>query len=206
MVATIAAARAGATTGEWARTLREVFGSYRAPTGVGEAAAAPADGELSELRERGLAPAGEARPAAEDPRRQAGPRRPLQRRRADRRARARLGHGRGLRGHPPDARPDRRLGAAGGRARDRPVDPLRLAPRADPRRDRRAARRRRDGAGGRRRDHPRAGRRAAASRRAWPPSTRRRTSTSRASCATSSSWWAPSAEHAATAPSANGAA
>ena len=51
MVATIAAARAGATTGEWARTLREVFGSYRAPTGVGEAAAAPADGELSELRE-----------------------------------------------------------------------------------------------------------------------------------------------------------
>jgi (2R)-ethylmalonyl-CoA mutase len=51
MTATIAAARAGATTGEWSRTLREVFGSYRAPTGVGEAAAAPADGELGELRE-----------------------------------------------------------------------------------------------------------------------------------------------------------
>ena len=51
MVPTIAAARAGATTGEWARTLRQVFGSYRAPTGVGEAAAAPADEELSELRE-----------------------------------------------------------------------------------------------------------------------------------------------------------
>jgi ethylmalonyl-CoA mutase len=51
MTATIAAARAGATTGEWSRTLREVFGSYRAPTGVGEAAAAPADAELSELRE-----------------------------------------------------------------------------------------------------------------------------------------------------------
>ncbi|MCW3019198.1 MAG: methylmalonyl-CoA mutase, large subunit [Solirubrobacterales bacterium] len=50
MVATIAAARAGATTGEWARTLREVFGSYRAPTGVGEAAALAADGELTELR------------------------------------------------------------------------------------------------------------------------------------------------------------
>jgi (2R)-ethylmalonyl-CoA mutase len=50
MVATIAAARAGATTGEWARTLREVFGSYRAPTGVGEAAAVSADGDLSELR------------------------------------------------------------------------------------------------------------------------------------------------------------
>ena len=51
MDATIAAARAGATTGEWSRTLREVFGSYRAPTGVGEAAAAPADAELAELRE-----------------------------------------------------------------------------------------------------------------------------------------------------------
>jgi ethylmalonyl-CoA mutase len=51
MVATIAAARAGATTGEWSRTLREVFGSYRAPTGVGEAAAAPADADLSELRD-----------------------------------------------------------------------------------------------------------------------------------------------------------
>src|SRR5271170_6160096 len=50
MIGTIAAARAGATTGEWARTLRGVFGSYRAPTGVGEASAAPADAELSELR------------------------------------------------------------------------------------------------------------------------------------------------------------
>ena len=52
MVPTIAAARAGATTGEWARTLREVFGSYRAPTGVGEATAAPADHELAALREQ----------------------------------------------------------------------------------------------------------------------------------------------------------
>jgi (2R)-ethylmalonyl-CoA mutase len=51
MVPTIAAARAGATTGEWASTLREVFGSYRAPTGVGEASAAAGDGQLSELRE-----------------------------------------------------------------------------------------------------------------------------------------------------------
>jgi (2R)-ethylmalonyl-CoA mutase len=51
MAPTIAAARAGATTGEWAHTLREVFGSYRAPTGVGEATGAPADEELSELRE-----------------------------------------------------------------------------------------------------------------------------------------------------------
>jgi (2R)-ethylmalonyl-CoA mutase len=51
MVATIAAARAGATTGEWSRTLRGVFGSYRAPTGVGEAAAATPDEDMSELRE-----------------------------------------------------------------------------------------------------------------------------------------------------------
>jgi ethylmalonyl-CoA mutase len=45
MEATIAAARAGVTTGEWAGALREVFGSYRAPTGVGEAAAPIADEE-----------------------------------------------------------------------------------------------------------------------------------------------------------------
>jgi (2R)-ethylmalonyl-CoA mutase len=50
MEPTIAAARAGVTTGEWARTLREVFGSYRAPTGVGEAAAAPPDADLAELQ------------------------------------------------------------------------------------------------------------------------------------------------------------
>jgi (2R)-ethylmalonyl-CoA mutase len=50
MPATIEAARAGVTTGEWAQVLREVFGEYRAPTGVGEAAALPAEG-LSELHE-----------------------------------------------------------------------------------------------------------------------------------------------------------
>ena len=50
MSATIDAARAGATTGEWSGTLREVFGSYRAPTGVGEAAADAGSEELAELR------------------------------------------------------------------------------------------------------------------------------------------------------------
>ena len=50
MVPTIAAARAGATTGEWAAALRGVFGSYRAPTGVGEASAGSSNGELTELR------------------------------------------------------------------------------------------------------------------------------------------------------------
>ena len=37
MPATIALAHAGGTTGEWAAALREVFGEYRAPTGVGAA-------------------------------------------------------------------------------------------------------------------------------------------------------------------------
>jgi (2R)-ethylmalonyl-CoA mutase len=52
MPPTLAAAQAGATTGEWAAALREVFGEYRAPTGVGEAAAAPDDESLSALRDR----------------------------------------------------------------------------------------------------------------------------------------------------------
>jgi len=52
MPATLAAARAGATTGEWAGALRESFGEYRAPTGVGEAAPAREDSALIELRER----------------------------------------------------------------------------------------------------------------------------------------------------------
>jgi (2R)-ethylmalonyl-CoA mutase len=52
MPATLAAAAAGATTGEWSAALRDVFGEYRAPTGVAGAAAAPADDALDELRER----------------------------------------------------------------------------------------------------------------------------------------------------------
>jgi (2R)-ethylmalonyl-CoA mutase len=53
MPATIAAARAGATTGEWAQALRDSFGDYRAPTGVGEASAGPAAAgpELEALRD-----------------------------------------------------------------------------------------------------------------------------------------------------------
>ena len=38
MPASIAAAKAGVTTGEWGAALREAFGEYRAPTGVGRAA------------------------------------------------------------------------------------------------------------------------------------------------------------------------
>ena len=61
MPATIAAARAGATTGEWAQALRDSFGDYRGPTGVGEASAGPeASGpELEELRDE-VARVGEA--------------------------------------------------------------------------------------------------------------------------------------------------
>ncbi|HEY6780045.1 MAG TPA: methylmalonyl-CoA mutase family protein, partial [Thermoleophilaceae bacterium] len=52
MPATLAAAKAGVTTGEWAAALRGVFGEYRAPTGVADAAAAGDDDALTELRER----------------------------------------------------------------------------------------------------------------------------------------------------------
>jgi (2R)-ethylmalonyl-CoA mutase len=53
MAATIDLAHAGGTTGEWAGTLREVFGEYRAPTGVAAAAgvAGGSDG-LRALAER----------------------------------------------------------------------------------------------------------------------------------------------------------
>ena len=49
MPASIAAAKAGATTGEWGQVMREIFGEYRAPTGVGKAVAVGADG-LGDVR------------------------------------------------------------------------------------------------------------------------------------------------------------
>jgi (2R)-ethylmalonyl-CoA mutase len=52
MPATIAAAKAGVTTGEWAETLRKVFGAYRGPTGV-DGSATGGDAELlADTRER----------------------------------------------------------------------------------------------------------------------------------------------------------
>ncbi len=39
MESSIAAAKAGVTTGEWGSALRQIFGEYRAPTGVAQAAA-----------------------------------------------------------------------------------------------------------------------------------------------------------------------
>ena len=55
MPATIALAQAGGTTGEWADTLREIFGEYRAPTGVAAAVGAGHSPALSELARRSAA-------------------------------------------------------------------------------------------------------------------------------------------------------
>jgi (2R)-ethylmalonyl-CoA mutase len=51
MAPTLAAARAGATTGEWADALREVFGEYRAPTGVAGVSPAAGGADLTRVRD-----------------------------------------------------------------------------------------------------------------------------------------------------------
>jgi (2R)-ethylmalonyl-CoA mutase len=62
MPASIACAKAGVTTGEWAQALREVFGEYRGPTGVGEQALASGGALSSALEEaRGRVKAVEAK-------------------------------------------------------------------------------------------------------------------------------------------------
>ncbi|MCK7624760.1 protein meaA [Streptomyces sp. RS10V-4] len=60
--ATLECARAGVTTGEWAWALRDVFGEYRAPTGVSGApvaVAAAAGSPLAAVREKVARTAGE---------------------------------------------------------------------------------------------------------------------------------------------------
>jgi (2R)-ethylmalonyl-CoA mutase len=53
MAATLVCARAGVTTGEWAGALREVFGEYRAPTGVAGAVVQGDPGEaIAAVRQR----------------------------------------------------------------------------------------------------------------------------------------------------------
>ena len=53
MAATLDAVRAGATVGEWSAALREVFGEYRAPTGVaGVSGVAEAGDALTAVREK----------------------------------------------------------------------------------------------------------------------------------------------------------
>ena len=50
MPPSIIAARAGVTTGEWGQVMRDVFGEYRAPTGVGKAVSNQTEG-LDDIRE-----------------------------------------------------------------------------------------------------------------------------------------------------------
>ena len=51
MPVSIDCAKAGVTTGEWARTLRKVFGEYRAPTGVKATAPSRNDARIMGLRD-----------------------------------------------------------------------------------------------------------------------------------------------------------
>ncbi|CAA7616526.1 Protein MeaA [Magnetospirillum sp. LM-5] len=52
MEPSIACAHAGVTTGEWSQALREVFGEYRAPTGVARAAAQSGGDKIGVVRTR----------------------------------------------------------------------------------------------------------------------------------------------------------
>ena len=52
MPATIAAAKAGVTTGEWAQALRDAFGDYRGPTGVGASSSGASEELLAGIRAR----------------------------------------------------------------------------------------------------------------------------------------------------------
>jgi (2R)-ethylmalonyl-CoA mutase len=52
MEVTLRCARAGVTTGEWAGALREVFGEFRAPTGVTAASAGGGDEVFAAVRDR----------------------------------------------------------------------------------------------------------------------------------------------------------
>ena len=186
MEPSIACAHAGVTTGEWSGALREIFGEFRAPTGVSQAVVVGRHRRPEDGARPGRDAHRQARPADQDAGRQARSRRPLQRRRADRAARPRRRLRGGLRGHPADARADRRRRAGGGRARRRPVDPVRLA-RAAGHRDHGAD------AGGRPRPTSRSSSAASSrprtprswSRSASPASTRPRTSTSTPSWPTS---------------------
>ena len=153
MPATIALAHAGGTTGEWARALREVFGEYRAPTGV-SGGVGHRGSEFRAVRVRSRAMADRGRRPAEAPGGQAGSRRPLQRGRADRRGRPRRRVRGRLPGHPPVAGGDRRRRPGRGRRRGRHLHPVGEPSRAGSRSGRPPPRRRGRGAGRGRRDHP----------------------------------------------------
>ena len=95
MPPSIACAKAGVTTGEWGFALRAAFGEYRAPTGVGTAMRNDAEG-LDDIRAEVDRVSKKLGRRLEISGRQARPRRPFQRRRADRRPRPRCRHGGGL--------------------------------------------------------------------------------------------------------------
>ena len=59
MPPSIAAAKAGVTTGEWSEALRQVYGEYRAPTGVGIAVSNAENDILEPAREKVAIAAGE---------------------------------------------------------------------------------------------------------------------------------------------------
>ena len=90
MEPSIACAKAGVTTGEWGETLRQVFGEFRAPTGVLLVMDEHPQKSLEAIRARVRKLALEAWHDSQIPHGQARPRRPFQWRRADRRARRRL--------------------------------------------------------------------------------------------------------------------
>ena len=137
MPATIALAKAGGTTGEWGAVMREVFGEYRAPTGVGGASGG-ALGALAAVAERVRSmPGGPPRFLVAKPGLDGHSNGAEQIAVAARDA----GHGGHLLRDPAHARADRRVGARRGPRRDRPVDPVGVAPRARARRARPAARR-----------------------------------------------------------------
>ncbi|HZX08461.1 methylmalonyl-CoA mutase family protein [Kribbella sp.] len=52
MPVTLECARAGVTTGEWAGVLREMYGEYRAPTGVSGSIGQSAGGDIAEVRQK----------------------------------------------------------------------------------------------------------------------------------------------------------
>ena len=125
MEPSIACAKAGVTTGEWGGTLRKVFGEYRAPTGVAQAAVArepvPGSRTCAKRSRRLSAKIGRrikflvGKPGLDG--HSNGAEQIAVRARDCR-------HGGRLRGHPPDAGADRARRARRKRTRRRAVDPV----------------------------------------------------------------------------------
>ncbi|GIW73174.1 MAG: hypothetical protein KatS3mg102_2716 [Planctomycetota bacterium] len=134
--ASIGCAHAGVTTGEWTRALREVLRLLPGADGAGgrrRRGRARGRGRGAARAARAAARAGAgarqpARPPAAGADRQAGPGRPLQRRRAAGAAGAAERAGGDLPGDPAHARADREGGAAGGRGCGGAVDFVRGPP------------------------------------------------------------------------------